>query len=357
MKLELLGWNSFFEAYFTQHANSELVPGRISIQHKERYLIYAEAGEVNGQVSGKFRFETNGIQDFPAVGDWVALELGDKQKPSIIHHVLERKSKFSRNVAGKKTDEQILAANIDIVFLVMGLDSDYNLRRIERYLTVAWESGARPIIILNKADKCDDAESKKHEISEIATGVEIILMNAKAGIGVELLKEILKFGTTGVLLGSSGVGKSTITNYLLGADHAKIRDIHEADDRGRHVTSHRELLLLPCGGLIIDTPGLREIQLWGGDEGILESFDDIIELSANCRFRNCKHNAEPDCAVKKALKEGKLDLSRYESYLKLQKEISYIERKHDIGAQRLEKERWKKISKQINKKLRNRDKQ
>jgi ribosome biogenesis GTPase len=336
MKLESLGWNNYFEAFFAPYTGKGLVPGRISVQHKDRYIVYTEQGELAGQVRGKFRFDTEGIHDF--------------------HHVLERRSKFSRKVAGEKTDEQILAANIDIAFLVVGLDANYNPRRLERYLTVAWESGARTVIILNKSDKCDDAEEKHAEVAEIAKGTDILMMSAKNGTGVEPLRDMLTYGITGVLLGSSGVGKSTITNYLLGTSHAKIREVRESDDRGRHATSHRELLLLPSGGLIIDSPGLRELQLWGGEEGIQDSFDDIIELGLQCRFRDCKHDAEPDCAVKQSLENGTLEAGRYESYLKLQKEIAYRESRSNATAQRVEKERWKKISKEIKTKYHKRDK-
>jgi ribosome biogenesis GTPase / thiamine phosphate phosphatase len=356
MNLELLGWNSFFEACFAQYAEKGFLPGRISTQHRDRYLIFTEAGEIKGQVSGKFRFGTSGLHDYPAIGDWVAFEQDNSQKSAVIHHVLERKSKFSRKVAGERTDEQILAANIDFAFLVMGLDGDYNPRRLERYLTVAHESSAQPVIILNKSDKCDNAEENFAEISKIASGIDVFLMSAKQGIGIEPVREILKTGVTGVLLGSSGVGKSTITNYLLGKDYAKILDVREDDDRGRHATSHRELLLLPSGGIIIDTPGLREIQLWGGEEGIQDGFEDIIELGSQCRFRDCKHDTEPGCAVKQALENGTLDAGRYESFLKLKREISFHDQRNLIGSQRTEKERWKKVSKQIKTKFRNRDK-
>lgn len=349
MKLETLGWNGFFEAHFAPYREQSLIPGRVAIQHKDRYTLLTEQGELQGQVSGKFRFDTKGLLDFPSVGDWVASEIGSADQPAIIHHVLERKSKFSRKVAGDRLDEQIVAANIDITFLVMGLDGDYNVRRMERYLTVAWESGARPVIVLNKSDVCPLLEECTQEVLSIAQGVDLIVMSAHHSEQVVSLRSLLTAGTTGVLLGSSGVGKSTITNALLGKEHSKVNEVRENDSRGRHTTPHRELLILPQGGIIIDTPGLRELQLWGGDEGMHESFDDIEELASNCRFRDCKHEAEPQCAVKQAIEDGLIDAGRYESYLKLQKEIQYLALKREMSAQRLEKERWKEVSKQIKK--------
>ncbi len=349
MTLDTFGWTVFFEAHFAPHREHGLIPGRVAIQHKDRYTFLTEQGELSGQVSGKFRFDAKGMQSFPAVGDWVALETSSFDQPAIVHHVLERKSKFSRKVAGDRLDEQILAANIDITFLVMGLDGDYNLRRMERYLTVAWESGARPVIVLNKSDVCNSLEECTQEVLSIAQGVDIIVMSAHQSEQIAPLRSLLTPGTTGVLLGSSGVGKSTITNVLLGKDHFKVSEVREHDSRGRHTTPHRELLILPTGGIIIDTPGLRELQLWGGDEGMHESFDDIEELASNCRFRNCRHEAEPNCAVKSAMENGSLDSGRYESYLKLQREIRYLASKQEMSAQRLEKERWKDISKQAKK--------
>jgi ribosome biogenesis GTPase / thiamine phosphate phosphatase len=345
MKLELLGWNGFFEAHFAPYREQNLIPGRIAIQHKDRYTLFTKHGEMSGQVSGKFRFDAKGLQDFPSVGDWVAAEVSGNDQSVTIQNVLERKSKLSRKVAGGRLDEQILAANIDITFLVMGLDGDYNLRRMERYLSMSWESGARPVIVLNKSDVCPNLEECTEEVLSIALGVDIIVMNAHQSEQIAPIRSLLTQGTTGVLLGSSGVGKSTITNALLGKEYLEVNEVRENDSRGRHTTARRELLILPNGGIIIDTPGLREIQLWGGDEGIHESFDDIEKLAMNCKFRDCKHEAEPHCAVKNAIENGSLDPGRYENYLKLQKEIQYLALKQEMGAQRLEKERWKEISK------------
>jgi len=273
MKLELFGWNDFFATRFAPYSHQGLLPGRVTIQHKDRYVLFTEQGEVSGKVSGKFRFEVSGLHDFPAVGDWVVFEQDSGDQSAVIHHVLERRNKFSRKVAGDRPDEQVIAANIDIAFLVMGLDGDYNLRRLERYLTVAWESGVRPIIVLNKSDMCPLLEECTQEVLSIAHDVDVIVMSARRPEQLAPLRTLLTPGTTGVLLGSSGVGKSTITNALLGKEYFKVNEVRENDSHGRHTTAHRELLILSNGGIIIDTPGLRELQLWGGDEGLQESFD------------------------------------------------------------------------------------
>lgn len=345
MKLSLLGWNNFFEAFFSPHREKGLLPGRIAVQHRDRYTIQTEQGELLGQVSGKFRFEATLLKDFPAVGDWVALEPGNLNQPAIIHHVLERKSTFSRKVAGERPDEQIIAANIDIVFLVMGLDGNYNLRRMERYLTVAWESSARPIIILNKSDLCPLLEECTQEVLSLSRNTEVLVMCAHHTEDVVPVQSLLAPGLTGVLLGSSGVGKSTIINQLLGTEEMLVQEVRATDSHGRHTTAHRELFVLPNGGIIIDTPGLRELQLLNVEEGLAESFDDIEELATQCRFRDCKHEAEPNCAVKKALEDGSLDPGRYESYQKLQREITFQTSKHDKNLQQQKKDREKKIAK------------
>ena len=356
MKLETLGWNNFFEACFATHHEHRLLPGRVSIQHKDRYVLFTEEGEVGAKVSGKFRFDVSGLQDFPAVGDWVAYEIDSGDQSAVIHHVLERKSKFSRKVAGDRPDEQILAANIDIVFLVMGLDGNYNLRRLERYLTVAEETEARSVIVLNKSDLCSHLVECTQEVLSIAHGINVVVMSALRAEDVAPIRSLLTPGITGVLLGSSGVGKSTITNQLLGKEHSQVQSVRGTDSHGRHTTPHRELLVLPNGGIIIDTPGLRELQLWSGEDGLHDSFDDIEELATNCRFRDCRHEAEPGCAVKLAIQGSTLEPERYESYQKLQREIQFQITKNNSTAKRLEKERDKKMANQMKNNPLNRDK-
>jgi ribosome biogenesis GTPase / thiamine phosphate phosphatase len=355
MKLEALGWNNFFKAHFTRYNNQILLPGRVVIQHKDRYTFLTEQGELSGKVSGKFRFEAKDLKNFPAVGDWVALEFRSHDQQAIIHHVLERKSKFSRKVAGDRPDEQVIVANIDIVFLVMGLDSNYNLRRLERHLTAALESGARPVIVLNKSDLCPQIKECTQEVLSLAHGIDVLAMSALRSEEVMPLQSYLAPGITGVLLGSSGVGKSSITNQLLGRDHARVQSVRETDSHGRHTTPHRELIVLPNGGMIIDTPGLRELQLWDGEEGVQEGFDDIEELSLNCRFRDCRHEAEPGCAVKLALEQERLEPDRYESFIKLQQEIRRKTAKENPTNRKTEKELGKKITKQLRNKPRHND--
>jgi ribosome biogenesis GTPase len=340
--LESFGWNEFFANSFAPFAEQGYSAGRVMVQHKTQYELYTENGELRAETTGKMQYEARSKDDLPVVGDWVIMRPREKGMATI-YGILPRKSKFSRKAAGKKTEEQIVAANIDTVFLVSGLDGDYNLRRMERYLVVAWESGANPVIVLNKVDLCNDIAQVMQEVDSIALGVPVVVMSALNDQGLDELLSYIKKGTTGALLGSSGVGKSTIINHLLGKEILKTQDVRENDDRGRHTTSRRELILLPSGGLLMDTPGMRELQLWGGDEGIKEAFDDIAALAQQCRFRDCRHGVEPDCAVQQALQDGALDPDRYESYLKLQKEIAYLHRKEDKVAELLEKERWRKI--------------
>jgi len=340
--LEAFGWNEFFASSFAPFAAQGYGVGRVAVQHKTQYELYTEHGELRAETTGKMQYEARSKDDLPVVGDWVITRPRDAEMATIFD-ILPRQSKFSRKAAGKKTEEQIVAANIDTVFLVTGLDGDYNLRRMERYLVVAWESGAAPVIVLNKVDLCNDIAGVIQEVDSIALGVPVIVMSALNDQGLEELLPHIKKGTTGALLGSSGVGKSTIINHLLGSEIQKTREVRENDDRGRHTTSRRELILLPSGGLLMDTPGMRELQLWGGDEGIKDAFDDIAALAQQCRFRDCQHGVEPDCAVQSAIESGALAAERFESYLKLQKEIAYLHRKEDKAAELLVKEKWKKI--------------
>jgi ribosome biogenesis GTPase / thiamine phosphate phosphatase len=343
LTLETFGWDDFFASHFASYAEAGYSAGRVFVQHKTQYVLYTEHGELRAETTGKMQYEARGKDDLPVVGDWVVIRIRENEGKATIYDLLPRKSKFSRKAAGPKTEEQIVAANIDTVFLVTGLDGNFNLRRIERYLVVAWESGASPILVLNKADLCEEIEPVRQEVETVALGVPIIIMSAVNNQGLDELLAHIKKGATGALLGSSGVGKSTIINHLLGEEVLKTREVRETDDRGRHTTTRRELIMLPSGGLLMDTPGMRELQLWGGDEGIKDAFDDIAELAQQCRFRDCQHGPEPGCAVQQAQEDGTLDPDRFESYLKLQKEVAYLNRKEDKTAELLEKERWKKI--------------
>lgn len=306
------------------------------------YKLGTEVGEVIGEISGKYRFEILEQEQYPAVGDWVVISLRAEEKRATIHKILPRKSKFSRKVAGIETREQIVASNVDTVFLVNALNNDFNIRRIERYLIMAWESGAEPIIVLSKADLCEDLDEKIMETEMTAVGVPIHVISTVDGRGLEELKQYTKPGKTIALLGSSGVGKSTLVNYLAGEELQKTKEVREYDDRGRHTSTSREMFVLDSGAIMIDTPGMREMQLWGGSEGISEAFEDVEEIASQCRFADCKHKKEPGCAVKQAIEEGRLSEERFESYIKLQKEICIAERKQAV----IERTKGKKKSKE-----------
>ncbi|WP_253701508.1 ribosome small subunit-dependent GTPase A [Bacillus sp. FJAT-27445] len=325
----------------------ECVLGRVALEHKHMYRVWTDEGELLCEVSGKFAFAASRREDFPAVGDWVILSSRKEEGTGTIHSILPRFSKFSRKAAGNTAEEQIIAANVETVFLVNSLNDDLNLRRIERYLLLAWESGANPVIILSKADLCEDVEEKVAAVESVALGVPVIPVSAEMNEGLEKLKPYLGEGKTVALLGSSGVGKSTLTNTLLGENKQAVKEIREDDDKGRHTTTHRELVLLPGGAVLIDTPGMRELQLWESQDGLAGAFSDIEELSAACRFRDCRHTDEPGCAVREAISNGDLPEERLSSYNKLQRELAYIERKADKRAQSEEKKQWKAIHKQI----------
>jgi len=344
LSLETFGWNEFFARSFAPFASEGYSAGRVAVQHKTQYELYTEHGELSAETTGRMQYDARSKKDLPVVGDWVVIRAREREGKATIYDILPRKSKFSRKAAGTKAEEQIVAANIDTVFLVTGLDGNFNLRRIERYLVVAWESGADPVIVLNKADLCADIEQKVLEVQAVALDVPIVAMSAIKDRGLDQVLARIKAGTTGALLGSSGVGKSTIINHLLGKELMKTRDVRETDDRGRQTTTRRELIVLPAGGLLMDTPGMRELQLWGGDEGIEDAFRDIAQLAEQCPFRNCQHGPEPGCAVQQALQDGTLDAARFASYQKLQREIAYFARREDKPADLIEKERWKKIA-------------
>ena len=342
--LTAFGWSKFFETNFESYAASGYTAGRVALEHKNFLRVYTQYGELLAEISGKLRHEAVNRSDLPAVGDWVVIRSRPEQGSAVIHAVLPRRSSFARKTAGSRTEEQIVGANIDTVFLFTSLNQDFSLRRIERYLMIAWESGANPIIILSKSDLCDRLADAIDEVQSVARGVPVHAVSVVTGDGLDSIAQYFKPGQTVALLGSSGVGKSTLINHLAGADRLKVQTVREHDDRGKHTTTHRELLLLPGGGLVLDTPGMRELQLWDSDESLHLVFDDIEAFAARCFFGDCCHQDEPRCAVREALLAGKIDPDRYQSYEKLQKELSYLARKRDKLSEIMEKKKWKKLT-------------
>ena len=343
--LPQLGWNSEFDMHFKPYSIQGYKVGRVVSEQKLIYRMLTEGGEVLASVSGKMRFQATARGDFPAVGDWVIISLHEGGERASIHGILPRLSKFARKTAGAETVEQIVAANINTVFLVNALNYDFNVRRMERYLTLAWDSGASPVIVLSKADLCNEVAERLAEVKEIALGVPVHVISSLTGEGVDQLVSYLQVGKTVAMLGSSGAGKSTMLNYFYGQEVQKVQAVRQGDDRGRHTTTARELVVLPQGGLIIDTPGMRELQLWGSECGLMDSFGDVEELSRLCRFSDCQHEQEPGCAVRGALQTGIMAQARFDNYLKLKKELAYLSRKVNQVEALAEKARWKKTFK------------
>jgi ribosome biogenesis GTPase / thiamine phosphate phosphatase len=301
--------------------NENFYLGRVSVQYKDIYRIVTEEGEVLARVSGKLSYSSNSTLDYPVVGDWVLLDRTDnKNGDAIIHKVLTRKSCFSRKIAGNRYDVQIVAANIDYIFICMALNNDFNINRLERYIAVAWDSMAIPVIVLTKSDLYEDIDERLREVKEVAIGIDILVTSSLNGNGYEKVKEYIKSGTTIAFIGSSGVGKSTLINKLLNEEVLKTNSISE-NDKGRHTTTHRELFLLEDGGVIIDTPGMRELGLISAD--VDKSFSNIEELEKQCKFSDCTHKNEPKCAIREAVENGELEIDRLERYKKLKREETY----------------------------------
>jgi ribosome biogenesis GTPase len=345
-ELEVLGWNSFFEENFRLLQIPDCIPARVISEYRHSYRVYSRYGELDAKISGKLRYQANTSDQYPAVGDWVAVKQNTDESRGVIHSILPRKSKFSRQAAGNRTEEQVVAANVDTVFIVNGLDGgrNLNLRRIERYLILAWESGSSPVIILNKVDLCDDVENRIRDTESVAPGVPVHAISATKLFGIETLRTYLGKGSTAALLGPSGVGKSAIINALHGSERQQVGDVRESDKRGRHTTTSRELIILPGAGLIIDTPGMREIQVWSEEGNLNDTFRDIQQIAEQCRFSNCSHSTEPGCAVRAAVQRGELDYARLQNYHKLQRELEHLAARQDNKARLEEKAKWKRIA-------------
>jgi ribosome biogenesis GTPase len=322
-------------------------PGRVIIGFNYLYRVGVEDGEVEAVLAGRLKHRAESRGDLPAVGDWVVLRKQPDEDRGAIVAVLPRRSRFSRRMAGNVTDEQVVAANVDVVFIVMSLDHDYSIRRLERYLLMARESGAAPVVLLTKADLCPDLAAHVADAVAAAGDAPVHVLSPKFNQGIDQVAGYMTGGRTATLLGSSGVGKSTIINCLAGSDLRKTREVREADSKGRHTTTHRELVALPGGGLMIDTPGMRELQLWDAAESVRETFDEIEALAPGCHFTDCRHRDEPRCAVKAAVDEGRVAAERLASYLKLQDELAYLARQQDERAQLEEKRKSKVMGKAL----------
>ena len=342
MDLEAYGYGPHFSRALEALGSAELEPARVIEEQRGMYRVVTAGLERRVEIVGRLR--QSGLM--PAVGDWVALQpLGESG--GAIQQVLERRSQISRKFPGRTAREQVLAANLDTVFMVTSCNEDFSQRRIERYLTMIWESGARPVVLLNKTDLVDDPAALAVEAEAVALGVPVVGICAKQEGGLAALEPFLEPGKTIALIGSSGVGKSTIVNRLMGSEVQDVKEVRDDDAKGRHTTRSRHLFLLPGGALLLDTPGLRELALWITDTGLGQTFADIEELAQDCRFQDCVHGDEPDCAVKQAVEEGTLDAARLESYDKLRRELQHIDRKADPEAQAEVKRKWREIHKNL----------
>jgi ribosome biogenesis GTPase len=346
--LATFGWSNVVSTAFATHAAAGLEPARVVAEDRGSYVVQTGAGERRASVTGRYRFAAgDDPAAYPAVGDWVAVE--GREDGASVHALLPRRTSVLRHAPGLRSVAQVVAANVDVVFVVASLNHDLNLRRLERYLALAWESGAQPVVVLSKADLIDDLGAALADVEAIAVGVDVITVSAVDGRGIDDLRARIRPGTTVAFVGSSGVGKSTLVNTLAGDEVAAVREIREDDARGRHTTSRRQLHLMPDGGLILDTPGMRELGLWDADAGIERSFADIDALASTCRFSDCGHSGEPGCAVASAISDGDLDASRFEGWKKLESEAKHLERRVDHLAREAERRRWKMISKSVGK--------
>ena len=343
MSLQELGWDDFFAEAFRPYENDNLIPARVAARHHGPCELLTELGRLGGIPAGRLEDD-----ELPAVGDWVAVRPLDGERKAVIEAVLPRRSAFKRKEAWQRTVAQVVAANVDTVFLVTAFGGDLNSRRIERYLTAAWDSGSSPVIVANKADLAEDRLLELADVEAVALGVPVLVVSATTGEGLEELESQLRPGRTIALLGSSGVGKSTLVNRLAGRELLVTKEIR-SDGRGRHTTTHRELVPLPAGALLMDTPGMRELQLWADEEVLDSTFAEIAELAAECRFSDCSHEHEPGCAVKSAIADGSLPAERFASYRKLQREIRALEIRKDARLKSEARKEWRRRQRSMRK--------
>lgn len=336
VELTKYGWNQHWQSLMDsmQDPNKPLVPGRVTAQYSKQYRIITETGEKTAAVTGKYEYEALSRSDFPAVGDWILVEPLQGESRAVIHRLLPRATAMTRKEAGSVPDEQVIAANTDTVFIVSALNQDFNVRKIERYLIAVWESGSQPVVLLTKADLCDDPDEYVSQVVSSAPGVPVHAVSSVLDQGKEDILPYLMPGHTVAITGSSGAGKSTLLNWLSGEEIQRVQGIREEDARGRHTTTHRELFLLPGGAIMVDTPGMRELQLWDSAGGWGEAFSDIEELAGQCRFHDCHHESEAGCAVQQALDNGTLDPGRFTNYKKTEKELAYLAKKENSASKR-----------------------
>jgi ribosome biogenesis GTPase / thiamine phosphate phosphatase len=354
MSLVDLGWNASWSAQFAKEARQDCVPARVVEELKGLYRVSEEGGTYLAEVSGRMQHGAEGRMDFPAIGDWAVTKRRPGEKRAAIVAILPRATLLLRKVAGPRVSQQILAANLDTVFIVGSLNRELNLRRIERYLALAWQSGARPVIVLNKADLCGDPAAMVQAVRRVAPGAAVHSLSAVTGVGLETLHEYLASGQTAAFIGTSGVGKSTIINALAQEATQRVQPVRESDDRGKHTTTSRQLFVLAGGGIVIDTPGMRELQLWESGDGVSRAFEEIDVLAEQCRFRDCRHRGEPGCAVERAIVAGSLTRERLENRSKLEGELRFLERKGSVEARQAEKRRVKRLQKRVREMYRSR---
>lgn len=345
--LEQLGWNRSFAEAMAPYADEGLVPARVIAEHRGRYRVSCASGEMPAEAAGRLLFLAGERMDHPAVGDWVAAALFDQGGLAVIRHVLPRASALARKHAGRRLQGQTIAANIDRIFIVVGLDHDFNLNRVERYLAVASGSGALPVVLLSKSDTASDAQERAAEVRRRTGSAEVFAVSARTGEGTGGIRALLAGHRTGCFIGSSGAGKTSLINLLAGTDLLPTAEVRQADSRGRHTTTHRELFVLDDGGIVVDTPGMRELGLWDAGDGLARAFADIEALAAACAFRDCTHRSEPGCAVRDAVAAGALEAARYESFLKLGREQDYLDARTDRFRQQEKKARDKLLAKAV----------